>query len=210
VRALARNPTLLLLDEPFSALDAPVRARLSRELRSLQREQGLSTVLVTHDPEEAAMLADEVIVIDRGRVLQQGPVDDVLTHPASPEVAALLGLTNAYAGVVEAPGTIRASALELAAPTGEIPTGSRITWSVRPEDVAVNGTGPYRGTVVDVVTLGAASELTVLLDTLELTVRTTKPAPAESGAEVALELPAEAITVWAAGGLNDGDPVRYS
>jgi molybdate transport system permease protein len=199
VRALARNPTLLLLDEPFSALDAPVRARLSRELRSLQREQGLSTVLVTHDPEEAAMLADEVIVIDRGRVLQQGPVDDVLTHPASPEVAALLGLTNAYAGVVEAPGTIRASALELAAPTGEIPTGSRITWSVRPEDVAVNGTGPYRGTVVDVVTLGAASELTVLLDTLELTVRTTKPAPAESGAEVALELPAEAITVWAAG-----------
>jgi molybdate transport system permease protein len=73
-RALSRNPRLLLLDEPFSGLDAPVREELRRELRRLQRERGLSTVLVTHDPEEAALLADEVVVIDEGRVLQAGSV----------------------------------------------------------------------------------------------------------------------------------------
>ena len=124
----------------------------------------------------------------------------MLAHPASPHVAALLGVINAYAGVVEAPGTIRVRALKLAAPTGEIPTGSKITWSVRPADVALNGTGPHRATVLDVVTLGAAAELTVELDALELTVRTPKPAPAHSGAEIRLDLPAEAITVWAADG----------
>ena len=199
VRALARNPALLLLDEPFTALDAPVRARLTRELRALQREQSLSTVLVTHDPEEAALLADELLVIDRGKVLQQGPVADVLAHPSSPQVAALLGVANAHAGVVQAPGMIRSSALQLAASTDQMPVGSRVTWSVRPEDIAVNGTGPHRATVLDVVKLGAAWELTVRLATLELTARTLAPPPADTGAEVGIDLPARAISVWATG-----------
>jgi molybdate transport system permease protein len=69
-RALAGDPRVVLLDEPFSALDAPVRAELRRELRRLQREVNLSTVLVTHDPEEAAMLADEIMVVSDGQVLQ--------------------------------------------------------------------------------------------------------------------------------------------
>jgi molybdate transport system permease protein len=197
-RALARNPSLLLLDEPFSALDAPVRARLCRELRTLQGEQALSTVLVTHDPEEAALLADELIVIDQGKALQQGPVDEVLKHPASPRVAALLGVANTYAGLVSAPGVVRAAGLELAARTGEIAVGRPVTWSVRPEDIALNGTGPHRATVLDAVTLGAASELTVQLDSLELTVRTLARPALARGTEVGLELPADAITVWPA------------
>lgn len=197
-RALARNPSLLLLDEPFSALDAPVRARLARELRALQRNRALPTVLVTHDPEEAALLADDVIVIDGGKVLQQGPVADVFSHPASPQVAALLGVVNTHAGVVSAPGMIRAAVLELSAPTGEMPVGSAVTWSVRPEDIRVNGSGAHRATVLDVVTLGAASELTVQLDALQFRVRTLKRPAVDEGSQLRIDLPAEAITVWPA------------
>ncbi len=80
-QALCRSPELLLLDEPFSALDAPVRLELRRELRRLQRETGLATVLVTHDPEEAAFLADEVIVISDGRALAVR-IDEGSLHPS--------------------------------------------------------------------------------------------------------------------------------
>jgi ABC-type sulfate/molybdate transport systems ATPase subunit/ABC-type sulfate transport system permease component len=199
VRALARDPLLLLLDEPFSALDAPVRTRLSRELRRLQREQSLATVLVTHDPEEAALLADELIVIDAGRVLQQGPVGEVLARPASPQVAALLGVANTHGGAVEAPGVIRAGGLALAAPTGRMATGTAVSWSVRPEDIVLDGDGfPHRATVLDAIALGAQQELTVQLGELELSVRTVRPAAAIPGDEVGLELPADAITVWPA------------
>ena len=87
-QALSRLPRLLLLDEPFSALDAPVRADLRRELRQLQRETGISTVLVTHDPEEAALLASEVMVISDGSLLQAGTRREVFAKPSSPRVRA--------------------------------------------------------------------------------------------------------------------------
>ncbi len=86
-QALCRSPGLLLLDEPFSALDAPVRRELRREVRRLQQETGLATVLVTHDPEEAAFLADEIIVLSEGHALQAGPTRQIFSRPASPEVA---------------------------------------------------------------------------------------------------------------------------
>ncbi|HVT66481.1 MAG TPA: ATP-binding cassette domain-containing protein, partial [Trebonia sp.] len=105
-RALAFRPRLVLLDEPFSALDAPVRDELRRELRRLQREAGLSTVLVTHDPEEAALLADEILVVDDGRLLQAGPRAEVFGRPASPQVARLLGIPNLVRATVTAPGTL--------------------------------------------------------------------------------------------------------
>ncbi|HLH47403.1 MAG TPA: ATP-binding cassette domain-containing protein, partial [Acidimicrobiales bacterium] len=93
-RALARDPSVVLLDEPFSALDAPVRVELRREVRRLQRTAGLATVVVTHDPKEAAALADDLIVLGHGRVLQAGPCRSVFRRPASPEVARLLGVDN--------------------------------------------------------------------------------------------------------------------
>ena len=93
-QALCRSPGLLLLDEPFSAVDTPVRQELQRELRRLQKEIGLATVLVTHDPEEAAFLADEVIVISGGSELQSGPTKELYRRPSSPQVARLLGIVN--------------------------------------------------------------------------------------------------------------------
>ena len=89
-RALVRPAGLILLDEPLSALDAPLRARVRRELRDLQREIAATTIIVTHDPEEAAILADELLVLEDGRVLQAGPVQAVFSRPASEVVARLL------------------------------------------------------------------------------------------------------------------------
>ncbi len=93
-RALATSPRLLLLDEPLSALDAKVRARLRGELRTLQRRLGLSTVMVTHDQEEALSMADRVVVMDHGRVVQADPPRRVYDRPASAFVAGFVGAMN--------------------------------------------------------------------------------------------------------------------
>jgi molybdate transport system permease protein len=148
-QALARSPDVLFLDEPFSALDAPVRVELRRELRRLQREAAVSTVLVTHDPEEAALLADEVIVLAGGRVLQQGPTTEVYDHPCSPEVAELLGVRNVTAATIDADGSLRcAGGVVLhppidslptgSLPTGGLPAGTPVLWRVRPADIGVS------------------------------------------------------------------------
>lgn len=100
-RALAYEPDLLLLDEPLSALDRPVRDELRRELRRLQLEAGVSTVLVTHDCDEAALLAGDVIVIEDGRSLQSGTRDAVFGAPASVRAARLLARTAHPAEVID-------------------------------------------------------------------------------------------------------------
>jgi molybdate transport system ATP-binding protein len=99
-RALARGPRLLLLDEPLSALDAPTRAPLRRELRRHLAEAGIPTVLVTHDPVEALSLADAVVVLDGGRVRQSGPVGDVFARPADAAVARIVGVETIQPGRV--------------------------------------------------------------------------------------------------------------
>ncbi|MGA8015716.1 MAG: ABC transporter ATP-binding protein, partial [Candidatus Dormiibacterota bacterium] len=198
-RALARRPSLLLLDEPFSALDAPVRSRLRRQLRSLQRETGLTTVLVTHDPEEAALLADEVIVIDGGRALQQGPMADVLGHPASPRVAALVGTPNTHSGTVVRPGWISSGGLEIAAPTDGFAAGSQVVWTVRPHDILLDGSGPYAGRVLDSLEVGGTPEVTLRMGNLQLVANRWGGPPVAPGEACRFTLPPEAVTVWPAG-----------
>ena len=197
-RALARNPQLLLLDEPFSSLDAPIRSELVRKLRVIQREAGLATVLVTHDPEEAALLADELIVLDRGRALQQGPVEEVFARPASPQVAALLGIANTHSGVVAASGAIRAGEVELGAATHGLAAGATVAWAIRPEDVSVREESPYRAVLLDAVALGGVYELTLRLGGVALTARARKLPFVGPGEELAIDLPPEAISVWPA------------
>jgi molybdate transport system ATP-binding protein len=91
-RALARRPRLLLLDEPLSALDAPTREQLRRELRRLLAELAVPSLLVTHDRVETLALGDSVVVLDEGRVCQCGPVQEVFTRPASLAVARVVGV----------------------------------------------------------------------------------------------------------------------
>ncbi|MGA0614896.1 ABC transporter ATP-binding protein [Paracoccus sp. KR1-242] len=93
-RALAARPDLLLMDEPFGALDAMIRAQAQTDLRQIQRQLGTTIILVTHDIEEAVRLGDRMAVMDRGRILQHDRPGMVLRHPASPFVARMLGTTE--------------------------------------------------------------------------------------------------------------------
>ena len=101
-RALAREPEVLLLDEPFSSVDKATRQRLYREIAELRRSLDMPVVLVTHDLEEAVMLADRLAVLYRGRILQTGTPNDITVRPASAEVARLLDLRNVFDGRVVA------------------------------------------------------------------------------------------------------------
>jgi molybdate transport system ATP-binding protein len=101
-RAVAARPRLLLLDEPLASLDMPNRIRLRSELRQLLKQTGIPALLVTHDRDEALALGDEIVVMDNGRVLQQGPVQDVFNRPATSEVAGIVGVETVQpARVVE-------------------------------------------------------------------------------------------------------------
>src|SRR5215468_5808728 len=93
-RALAHKPEVLLLDEPFGALDAKIREELRRTIRQVQRELGITTVLVTHDQEEAFALADTIGVMNLGRLLEMGRPDELYTRPATRFVATFLGAAN--------------------------------------------------------------------------------------------------------------------
>ena len=99
-RALARRPAVLLLDEPFSALDPRRRTLVRREVRAIHRAWGITVLQVTHDFTEAGLLGDVAILLDAGRVLQYGPPERVFREPASPYVAEFLGAENVFAGTV--------------------------------------------------------------------------------------------------------------
>ncbi len=98
-RALARDPAVLLLDEPFSAVDQATRQTLYRELAELRRSLSLPIVLVTHDLFEARMLADRMVILDHGETMQSGTPGHVLSRPRNARVAKLLGIQNHFAGV---------------------------------------------------------------------------------------------------------------
>src|SRR5262249_41522828 len=97
-RVLARRPGLLLLDEPLSALDAPTREQLRPELRRALAAFDVPVILVTHERAEALSLADHLVVMDKGRVFQQGPADEVFRRPAGRAVARVVGVDTIEAG----------------------------------------------------------------------------------------------------------------
>jgi ABC-type Fe3+/spermidine/putrescine transport system ATPase subunit/ABC-type sulfate transport system permease component len=220
-RALAADPQVVLLDEPFSALDAPVRAELRRELRRLQRDVNLSTVLVTHDPEEAAMLADEIMVVSDGQVLQSGSCRDVYRHPASVKVGRLLGIDNLIEGAVGPDGVllvggdrdrpVSPGGVPVGVPAGlaaGLPAGTRLLWQVPPEAVRVRqGQSPSgvgrpavdlgSGLVTDVIDLGRTVEVVVELSSgVELRARTFELPDLSVGAACRVETEADAVSVW--------------
>ena len=148
-RALTQHSQLLLFDEPFAALDTPRRRRLQQSLRALQREISAVTVIVTHDPDEAALLADEVLLLEHGRVLQAGPVSEVFERPASMRVAELLGLHNVGQGrlieanKIELGGELR---LDIAGDTA-IPVGQTVMWRLPALAITPSDEGEFQGTV---------------------------------------------------------------
>ncbi len=133
-RALSRESQLILLDEPFSALDAPLRRRLRDEMLALQAEIDATTILVTHDPEEAMLLADELLLLADGHVVQSGPVEAVFQRPASEAAARLLGAENIAHGRAVASDCIDIGGLCLKVCGPALPLGP-VGWSIRPTSV---------------------------------------------------------------------------
>ncbi len=137
-RALATKPGLLLLDEPLSALDALERVRLRGEIRALQKTLGVTTIMVTHDQEEALSVADRIVVMNHGRVEQVGTPLQVYSEPSATFVADFVGKANRLEAVVDADGTLRCGHLRLPAAlvgdTAGAAPGTRVTLYLRPED----------------------------------------------------------------------------
>jgi sulfate transport system ATP-binding protein len=130
-RALAVEPKILLLDEPFGALDAKVRQELRRWLRRLHDDIGITSVFVTHDQEEALELADRVVVMREGRVEQVGRPEEVYEHPATPFVYHFLGHVNVFHGRVEE-STLDFGAFSLDMPLRDLPDATAAVGYARP------------------------------------------------------------------------------
>jgi iron(III) transport system ATP-binding protein len=141
-RALATKPGLLLLDEPLSALDAIVRVHLRSEIRSLQRKLGVTTIMVTHDQEEALSVADRIVVMNQGAIEQVGTPMQVYRDPATPFVADFVGRVNALPARLE-PGGLRLGARRFDCTLdGAVTAGADVRVYLRPEDVLARPIAP--------------------------------------------------------------------
>jgi putative spermidine/putrescine transport system ATP-binding protein len=166
-RALAIRPDVLLLDEPLSNLDAKLRQEVRVEIRELQRQLGLTTVMVTHDQEEALTMADRLVVMNEGSVRQVGSQRDLYERPADRFVAGFVGRSTFLDGKVDAPGRFHTDGgLELACAGGK---PGRAALSLRPERVEIAATrqagldNSLPGTVEFVSYLGALIDIHVRL-----------------------------------------------
>jgi iron(III) transport system ATP-binding protein len=140
-RALATSPSLLLLDEPLSALDAIVRVHLRQEIKALQRQLGVTTIMVTHDQEEALSMADRIVVMNQGRIEQVGTPTEVYREPATPFVADFVGRINVLDAQVMAPGRLRIGPGEFVFAAGDGARAGAVKVYLRPEDVLARPIG---------------------------------------------------------------------
>jgi len=195
-RALVRPARLLLLDEPFSALDAPLRARLRREMLALQDELAATTILVTHDPAEAAMLADEILVFEAGRVLQSGPTDQVFRRPNNETVARLLGADHAAEGIAVGVNGIAVAAsvvLEVAGPP--LTPGARVGWTVSPARVRLSQAGRYEGIVEAVTRVASGHQIALRFGEASIEVAAGYVDP-PLGSAHRFDIDPDAVRVW--------------
>ena len=139
-RALAIEPQVLLLDEPFGALDAQVRVELREWLRQFHDQRHVTTLLVTHDQEEAMEVSDHVVVMHEGRVAQAGPPHEVYDRPATPFVAAFVGGANVLSGHMQ-DGRASMGSFAVTVDGSQAPNGTAVHAFVRPHDVALTKAG---------------------------------------------------------------------
>ena len=138
-RALAVSPGLLLLDEPLSALDAKVRGHLRDEIKTLQRRLGITTIMITHDQEEAISMADRIVVMRDGRIEQIGTPLEIYHQPASLFVAEFIGAMNLVPAMPLRHGEIQLGTARLACATDGHAPGTAVRAAVRPEDIVCTG-----------------------------------------------------------------------
>jgi len=167
-RALAIAPAVLLLDEPFGALDAGVRKDLRQWLRDLHKQLGMTTVFVTHDQEEALELADRVVILNEGRIEQIGTPEEVYDHPATPYVLRFLGGANELPGRLRA-GRIEVEGLDTSAIERIAAGDGGASLFVRPHDVDVTPADDGQATIRSVFITGAQAHVELTLGGRPLT-----------------------------------------
>ncbi|MCA0270712.1 MAG: putative 2-aminoethylphosphonate ABC transporter ATP-binding protein [Proteobacteria bacterium] len=140
-RAIAINPGLLLLDEPLSALDAKVRVHLRHEIKELQRKLGVTTIMVTHDQEEALSMADRIVVMNHGVIEQVGTPTEVYRHPQTLFVADFIGETNKLPAKVAEGGKIAVGDTEFRCGRHGLAVGAEAVAVIRPVDIIPHGAG---------------------------------------------------------------------
>ena len=197
LRALAPAPAILLLDEPFSGLDEHLRQRVRQETREIIAESGVTTLMVTHNPEAAMFLADRIVVLDDGRVAQDATPVEIYTAPADPLIVRMFGPANEFGGVVR--DGVLATALG-PIPTSEIGNGKRALCLVRADGIEVSvappggGAGFVRVRVETARVLGATSYL--LLEPTEGTISERSPSTIEARLP-GIHVPPTGSEVWA-------------
>jgi molybdate transport system ATP-binding protein len=224
-RALAREPKVLLLDEPFSAVDRATRERLYLELAEMRRELAMPAILVTHDLDEALLLADRMSVLSHGRTLQSGVPYEVITRPATPHVAQLVGLKNIFrAGVVSHDVQRGVTSIEWRGRRLEarlqpaFAPGTQIVWVIPPAYLVLHRRdrpsrgereNPVHGTVGTFVRLGDNALLAVYVDGptrpplfLSIPLHVARRNRIEQGVTVGVSLLAEGIHLMAGEGTG--------
>jgi len=182
-RALAREPQVLLLDEPFSAVDQVTRRKLQQELARLRRELAIPIVLVTHDLDEARMLSDRMVLLHHGVGLQSGLPEDVMTRPANAAIARLVGLSNLFEGRIGAPGAAGMTGLESLGMQLAVlhnpgfAQGDKVSWVIPPEGILLHrrdrpargdAENPVAGAVAECLAFGPYTQVVLLPEGGEL------------------------------------------
>ena len=204
-RSLVVEPSILLLDEPLSNLDAKLRERMRLELKALQRRMGLTFIYVTHDQAEAMALSDRIVVLDRGEVQQIGAPREIYERPANLFVADFMGLLNRLPAVLVAHADgiarVRVGTHELSAtiaPQGVAGAGA-MTVVIRPEAIRLAdgtaGENRLSGTIIDVTFLGNIIDYQVDIGGTVLRVQGDRQTALEPGARVALAVAVGECTV---------------
>ena len=207
-RAIATSPGLLLLDEPLSALDAKVRVHLRHEVKALQRRLGVTTIMVTHDQEEALTMADRIVVMDHGVIEQIGTPMEIYREPRTSFVADFIGAMNFVRGVVLGKDRVRVGSVELTCNTDGLEAQSEVTVAVRPEDIVVHrvegNQNTYRARIEAIEFLGSFVRADLVSEATgenriraELSINQTRDLEIAVGDTVPVMLPSERIRLYA-------------
>ena len=218
-RALATSPGLLLLDEPLSALDAKVRSHLRHEIKQLQNQLGVTTVMVTHDQEEALTMADRIVVMNHGVIEQVASPVEVYREPTTLFVADFIGEMNKVPCTVVASDTINVGTRQLKCRQHNLGQGANAMMAIRPEDIVPHGDGARSPDAPDVVTdssnamlvrvgemefLGSFWRALLVSDDIgkvefyaDLSINAVRRMGLAEGVEIEIELPTERVNVFA-------------
>ena len=158
-RALATSPGLLLLDEPLSALDAKVRVFLRKQIKSLQQKLGVTTIMVTHDQEEAQSMADRIFVMKDGEIIQVGTPTEIYKKANSPFIADFIGVMNFFPATILQKNTVKCISININCDTEAYQDNQSIQLAIRPEDIKLNtdksDTNVFEATIKEIEFLGS-------------------------------------------------------